>query len=586
MKSHRYFFLTGIIIASFFYTLPCFAATMSLPSRGPYSVGQTFSLPVYVSTTPSSPLNAVAGTINYPTDKLQLISVSKSSLINFWTQDPVVSAGAVTFEGGIYNPGFPGVNGTVLSITFKVLSTGSAPLTFSSASILANDGQGTNILDSANGTTIVLGGGVDTTVTPVVAPTPAPAAPTSRGPIITSTTHPDQTAWYNVATVDLSWKNPSAASAVRVGYDTSSKGTPSVVYAPLISHKTIKLDDGILYFHVQEKINGEWGPISTFKIQIDTVPPLPMHLVFSHGATTSDPRPSVVFATSDDLSGIAYYDIFINGTQLTSEVTPEDIKTNPYVLPAQDPGTGTIKVIAYDQAGNSTTVVGKFEVVGLRAPKVNPISDLVDGDVFEVSGLTDPASRVDVFLKDANGTVTSEWARSSDTGAFRVVWDKRLQQGVYSVTAQTTDDKGAKSAMSQKISFQVKPQPWLTFGWLTLNIFSLIILILALLALLAFITWYLWHRFHAIRHRVLHAISPTHRAIRKDFDDLKTAIIEEVTALEEIRSKRQLTSEEDRMIERFSALIDESQAKVEKQIERLEKSGKRGPHSHSMGDIE
>lgn len=118
------------------------------PASGSYGLGETFTVRVLVSS-PRQAINALSGTVSFPTDKLQVTSVSKiGSILSLWVQEPSFSnsRGTVTFEGVVPNPGFSESNGRVLSITFKVVGTGIADVKLSSGSLLANDGYGTNVL--------------------------------------------------------------------------------------------------------------------------------------------------------------------------------------------------------------------------------------------------------------------------------------------------------------------------------------------------------------------------------------------------------------------------------------------------------
>ncbi len=125
------------------------AATLSLsPSTGTRSVGSSFSVSIYVGSSDQA-MNAVSGVISFPSNKLSVVSLSKSgSIVGLWAQEPTFSnnAGTINFEGIVLNPGFTGAAGKVLTITFQAKSIGSTALSFSSGSILANDGSGTNIL--------------------------------------------------------------------------------------------------------------------------------------------------------------------------------------------------------------------------------------------------------------------------------------------------------------------------------------------------------------------------------------------------------------------------------------------------------
>ncbi len=118
------------------------------PLSGSYTEGQAFSVRVAVSSTRQA-INAVSGTLSFPSDLLQVTSVSKgSSILTLWVQEPSYSnaRGTVSFEGVVPNPGFSGSDGRVVTVTFRVVKSGGAKLTFANGSVLANDGYGTNIL--------------------------------------------------------------------------------------------------------------------------------------------------------------------------------------------------------------------------------------------------------------------------------------------------------------------------------------------------------------------------------------------------------------------------------------------------------
>lgn len=110
-------------------------------------MGQTFSVRIMV-TSPQA-VNAVSATLAFPRDLVQVTSVSKiGSILNLWVEEPSFSnsAGTVSLEGVVPNPGFVGASGPVVTVNFKVVAPGMANLKFSAGSLLANDGYGTNIL--------------------------------------------------------------------------------------------------------------------------------------------------------------------------------------------------------------------------------------------------------------------------------------------------------------------------------------------------------------------------------------------------------------------------------------------------------
>jgi len=141
-----------VLTAVLFLGLPSFvlAADFKLsPTTGSYQVGDSFSMTVQLSSVAQA-ANAVYGAISFPTNRLQVTSVSKTgSIVNLWVQEPNYSniSGQVIFEGAILNPGFTGSAGRLVTINFKAKTAGTATVSFSDGSILANDGLGTSIIN-------------------------------------------------------------------------------------------------------------------------------------------------------------------------------------------------------------------------------------------------------------------------------------------------------------------------------------------------------------------------------------------------------------------------------------------------------
>lgn len=85
------------------------------------------------------------------------------------------------------------------------------------------------------------------------------------------------------------------------------------------------------------------------KLQIDGTAPLPFDVDIRMGTTPSSF--TLMFEARDETSGIAYYELTI-ADQETFRVTPDEAKLG-YLLKELEDGTYTVKVVAYDQAGNS-----------------------------------------------------------------------------------------------------------------------------------------------------------------------------------------------------------------------------------------
>lgn len=154
----------GLILAVFAVFALClmprisYAANLNLAtSLKTIDVGKTANVTVYVSS-PDQAINAVSGVVSFPQDKIEVVSLSKKALVNFWVQEPSYSnsQGAVSFEGVVLNPGFKGSQGSIITITFKAKAPGTASIRLSSGSVLANDGKGTSVLQNLGSTSFVI----------------------------------------------------------------------------------------------------------------------------------------------------------------------------------------------------------------------------------------------------------------------------------------------------------------------------------------------------------------------------------------------------------------------------------------------
>lgn len=174
------------MVGVFAFAGSAFAASLYFsPASENVAVGQNFTVAVEVSS-PDQAMNAASGDISFPSNKLRVLSVSNTaSAMNLWVQNPSfsnsVSGGDINFAGVALNPGFIGTGGNVITIRLQAVAVGSAQLSFSTGSVLANDGNGTNILDSMGVSNITIVPAAAATV-----PAPAPATPSVLAPVTAS----------------------------------------------------------------------------------------------------------------------------------------------------------------------------------------------------------------------------------------------------------------------------------------------------------------------------------------------------------------------------------------------------------------
>lgn len=575
-KSPRFWRLSALqVLAVFAFLAPsaAFAATLSVtPSSGTFRVGDSFSVSIAVAS-PAEAMNAAEGVLAFPKDLLQAVSVSKSgSIINLWAQEPSFSNsdGTVSFEGVALNPGFTGASGKILSVTFKVKSAGSAALSFSSGSVLANDGKGTNILTDLGRAELVLSSGAER---PSVSP---PSAPPPRGgysgqPEIHSPTHPDQSKWYSAKDARFTWTVPKGVIAVATLLSRRPTAEPTVVYSPPINEKVVQnLDDGVVYFHLQFKDRNGWGPVAHFRVQVDTTPPNNFKVTFPHGQESEDPRPIVYFNTTDALSGISHYQIKVGDLDFLV-IDPREVDSNPYTPPPQEPGKHMIVVKAIDAAGNETDAASEFTVLAITSPRfIDYPTKLVEGDLLRVRGITYPQAEVEVSVTDALGKSSVEKAKGNLSGDFTLVWTKKLSPGRYDIAARATDVRGSMSQWSEPLTITVAPKAIITIGSLVLNYLSLAVIIIALLGFAGFIGIYLWGKAKRTRRAIAGEFEDAKEKVHKAFDLLRQEVREELQHLEKAKTKRELTHEEQTLLKHLNQSLNDTERFIDKEIRDIE----------------
>jgi len=545
------------------------------PASGESAVGKILSVGVNVSSADQA-MNAASGIISFPADKLEVTALSKSgSIFTLWVQQPSFSnsAGTVNFEGIVLNPGFTGASGKVITINFRVKAAGVATLNFSSGSALANDGKGTNILASLGNAQFSLGG-VAPTIPESTTSSVVSGAPSA--PQISSPTHPDPNKWYAKKDAKFTWSVPSGVTGVRLLVDKIPAATPTVVYTPAINEKeVVNLTDGIWYFHTQLRNAKGWGKISHFRFQIDTEPPEPFIIKFIDGNETENPRPTVVFDTTDALSGVNYYKIKIGEGDFFS-VAPEIVETNPYTLLLQNPGKRNILVQAFDSAENYAVATEEFTIKPLQAPVFTEYpKELESGEILKVSGESKyPNSQIVIGFQREKDDPKSFTVQNDQNGKFAFTADEKLNDGIYQLWAEVVDARGAKSLPGEKITIVVaKPAIFRVGSW-AVSLLAVAVPLVALVLTLLFILWYGWHKFSSLRKRLRQEVREVESALHRAFESLKDDMQKQIKMLEKTRSKRQLTAEEEKIVKQLKRNLDNAEKLIGKELENIEKEVK------------
>jgi heme exporter protein D len=347
------------------------AATLQLsPASGNFSAGQTFTAAVRVTPAGAS-INAVEATLNFDPATLSVVSINKDgSAFSLWTVEPAFnnSAGTITFGGGSPTP-FTATSNLV-NVTFRAVREGSGNVTFTSASVLAADGRGTDVYQSGTPALFTVSAATAPSTPTPTTPSPTPASPPAnnqneaiifgdppRAPEIGSQVFLEPENWYRVTDGIFTWTLPFDVNAVAIEVATSSDNDPAAnqqaILEPPVDEFRITRDlvvDGEQYLSIRFRNQVGWGVTLNRKLLIDTTPPDPFEIIVQPG-TTPSAFPLIIFEAEDETSGVAYYEMRI-GDKEPFRVTPDEARLG-YLLRELEDGTYTVRILAFDRAGNS-----------------------------------------------------------------------------------------------------------------------------------------------------------------------------------------------------------------------------------------
>jgi hypothetical protein len=484
------------LIFFFGFGLTAEAATLHFsPSTGNFYTQNSFTVSVMVST--NQTMNGAEAEVRFPTDKLEVIGVSKrGSIFSLWVQEPSFNnlgpIGVVNFQGVKLNPGFTGNNGKILDISFRVKDTGLANIVFGSGAVLANDGRGSNIISSFGSGIYMLREGTAPAVpsgstlpapSVVVSSAQLPPRPTLRhfvqdrhGYDVFFNRSDDGPKWSNSSYAKLTWVPPGEAIGVVTLVDDKPDSDPGKVSEGMIDNKILPMMlAGKHYFHLRYLgANGALGPVLHYPLLIDTRAPKEFNIEFQGNETsargiyaTSNPRPLTAFFSDDELSGIDYYGVKMGDEEW---VRADDLaRDSPYPLPKGKPNKKfNLIVRAYDKAGNYTDATAQVVILPVARPLVNYYSRriLSPQEALVVEGSSGPAADIEIVLEKNQPVILT--TKADDNGDWRLVWGGSLSAGMYAITVKQTIGNGAESLYTDPVYVRVSPPTW-RFLWNFMN---------------------------------------------------------------------------------------------------------------------
>lgn len=273
------------------------------------------------------------------------------------------------------------------------------------------------------------------------------------GAVITSSTHPDQTAAYDATSFTGSWTPPSGTI---VGYSVAIDQTVGTVPGTTVTQTgtsyTGTYASGTWYLHVRAKTSaGNWGVTSTFMFTVDTVAPVAPTITsdtVTANAWTGGAGETGTFTaapgTSTDV--IHYY----YGLDTDPSGTPVDVSTGEsgtITLAGLTIGEHVLKVVSVDRAGHWSPVTSYGFAIGSPGTVTSPTT----------STTTAGTTLVKVTGDAATTGLTLQWRRAdADTWQTVPATDVRLNTGGTAVTwPVATTGSGAYPALKWDLAATV-----------------------------------------------------------------------------------------------------------------------------------
>lgn len=533
------------------------------PASGSFQVGESFSVTLAVKSE-EQPTNAAEAILRFDSNFIRVKSISKTnSIFTLWPVEPTFSntAGTINFVGGSPTA-YKGSMGRIITITFEVLKEGTASINISQGRVLAADGLGTDITDKLLGGSYTLVSRAAPTPTPTPTPTPSPLLPSA--PKISSPTHPDPEKWYNNNSPRFEWQVPAGVTEVKLAYGKNLNLIPAVSYSPAISSKQLEsVEDGVWYFAAQFKNDQGWGGVGRYKFQIDTTPPKEFTVLVDNEGDPKNPTPIFKFQTTDETSGVDYYEIILNGNTF-AKIKPEEIKdsgwrpTNPL-----EPGDYTLEVKAFDRAGNFTIGSNYFErTITSLSFTIEPIpfeilslpKKIKEGMPLIIEGRTIANGKVFIYFQKGEEEINTREINADGNGYFK--FEEKLPLGKYLFWFQVQDLFGRKGPATEKYSVEIVKER---------IIFYISILLTVLILIGLAILFYLLRKLLKEKERKRIEEEKKKKEFKlKAYSILKQGVENQIKTLEE---KTDLSRSETRILEALRKALKEAEDFIKEELE-------------------
>ena len=456
------------------------------------------------------------------------------------------------------------------SIIVDIINTGDTSVTFSSGSVLAQDGKGTDVIEGYGNASFVLieKEKEEPREKPVSKPKPEEKE-VVRGilppkPEINSKTHKEADVWYSNNDPEFSWKMLAELTGVSLSITEEAESDPGPIADGIIETKKFDdIEDGQWYIHVKYQNNAGWGTVAHKKFLVDITAPALSELRVDNGGDANNPSPDLVFNAIDETSGVDYYELVREGEVQKLDLAM--ISNGRYKLDRLDPGEHKIQLIAYDKAQNIASSSVNFFVEPLKSPIISDIPNIIKtSEELIIRGKSFYTSvNVNISIGKSEKDTKVYTTRTDEDGNWSYFHKEKLEKGNYEIQAWIVDDRGARS-------FKTATHILVVIAPSIIEAYGLLIILILLLIIAGLITyiWFIKHKFGEERIRIARETEEAKLKLGEIF----TALREEVEELMELADKKTgLSESEKRVKDKLQDALDISEEFIGKEIEDVNK---------------
>lgn len=340
-------------------------AAASVAPTGPreVNVGQTFNVAIVVNG--AKDVDTIRLNGNYTQDLLEWKGSQPAGVFQNVSPGTYANQGTGIFSFGAFTLSSK-ANGSqrIAVLTFRAKKAGNAFVQLGTSSRILSAGE--EQIGSVGRLNIKIS--EKAPVTPEQPqPIPPVIAPGEAAISLFSTTHPDPNAWYQADQVLVGWKiEGKEEKTVYIGFDQDPQGPAEKLASDSLA-KLIAPKDGVWYVHLGVSFKDKTYQRTDLRVQIDRQKPYPIQPVADQTGICPSVPNALRFGTLDDVSGIAKYDVILDGNLATTTLLQS------FDLKGLSPGTHIAAVKAYDKAGNFVEGGTTFRLVAEEKPVAPPV---------------------------------------------------------------------------------------------------------------------------------------------------------------------------------------------------------------------